>query len=101
MAGRDTAVVASLMQSLARTGGYDLSQELQGGILAVLGAGRADERQTVAEIRRLHPRTSQVCDPHTAVASHVAQEYRIPGLPMITLATAHPASSVLATTAPR
>ena len=42
-------------------------------------------------IRAVHAATGELLCPHTAVGVKVAQENLIPGVPMVTLATAHPA----------
>jgi threonine synthase len=55
-------------------------------------AGRTSEAETIAEIRRLEAETGYVADPHTAVGTAVARRVkRDADVPMVTLATAHPA----------
>jgi threonine synthase len=59
---------------------------------ARFGAGRADEEETAAAIRTVCKEADYLIDPHTAVAVAVAEkEPRDPAVPMIVLATAHPA----------
>ncbi len=59
---------------------------------AGFAAGRASDDETLATIRRIHEETGEVIDPHTAVAVHTARlAARSPGVPMVTLACAHPA----------
>ena len=56
-------------------------------------AGFADDTMTLEEIRRVYERTGCVLDPHTAVASHVLQEYRErtgDHTPTVLVATASP-----------
>jgi hypothetical protein len=51
----------------------------------------ADEDETRAAIRATWERSGELLCPHSAVGVHVAEAHRHPGVPMITLATAHPA----------
>ncbi|MDZ7732365.1 MAG: hypothetical protein U5R31_03975 [Acidimicrobiia bacterium] len=56
----------------------------------VLGA--IDESETLETIARTAERTGVVLDPHTAVGVRAARELGVdPGVPMVCLATAHPA----------
>jgi threonine synthase len=54
-------------------------------------AGRANEAETAATMRDIHARTGILVDPHTAVGLTVSRRFARAGVPMITLATAHPA----------
>jgi threonine synthase len=59
---------------------------------AIIAGGSSDEAATTATIRRTLETTGELVDPHTAVGLHVAANHRPPaGVPMVTLATAHPA----------
>ncbi|ARO13922.1 threonine synthase [Ketogulonicigenium robustum] len=88
--GRDPKVVTDQMQALQLDGGFTVGQ----GALAFLrdgfASGRASEDETLAEIARTLAETGELICPHTAVAVKVARDY-LSGVPMITLATAHPA----------
>ncbi len=54
--------------------------------------GRASEEETARPpSRRVHAETGELLCPHTAVGVKVAEEHLDPAVPMITLATAHPA----------
>jgi len=57
----------------------------------IFRGGRCDDEQTLATIRDVYERHARQIDPHTAVGSYVAQQFATPDVPMITLATAHPA----------
>ena len=89
--GRDADCVAALMQALKETGGYKLPDKAQGEIANLFVAGSATEEETLVEIGRIFRETGYLCDPHTAVALHVARQHTDPNVPMITLSTAHPA----------
>jgi len=88
--GQDGAAVARVMDEL-RAGGATISQGALQALREVFGSGRADEDQTRAAIRATWDATGELLCPHSAVGVHVAEELRDPRVPMITLATAHPA----------
>lgn len=54
-------------------------------------AGRCDDAQTLATIASVHATTGMLIDPHTAVGVSVARQMAERGVPMVTMATAHPA----------
>ena len=89
----DTALVADLMRQLAEDGVYRLEGEPMERIRAVFSAGCCDEEQSRAAIGRTWREHGYLCDPHTAVALHVAREYkekRGAGTPLVVLSTASP-----------
>jgi threonine synthase len=89
---RDGDAVRRLMASLAQSGSFALSARALAGIRTVFSADRADEEETAATIRTTLRETGRVIDPHTAVGVAVAEkETRDQSIPMIVLATAHPA----------
>ena len=87
--GRDGAAVAALMGELGR-GGFKISQGALEMLRATFASGRCCEDDTTATIAALHAATGEVLCPHSAVAVKVAMDHLGP-IPMITLATAHPA----------
>jgi threonine synthase len=88
--GRDGAAVAQLMQEL-QGGGFDLSQGALQYLQQQFVSGRASEEETLASIAATLASSGELLCPHSAVGVKVAQQLRRPGVPMITLATAHPA----------
>ena len=88
--GRDGAAVRRLMDDLGR-GSFALDKPALDAIRKDFAAGRADEAETAATMREVHARTGMLVDPHTAVGLSVAERFAKAGVPMITLATAHPA----------
>jgi threonine synthase len=86
----DSAAVAQLMDELRSGGGFRVSQGALGHLREVYGSGSASEEETAATIARVARETGEILCPHTAVAVKVAEE-QPRDLPMITLATAHPA----------
>ena len=90
--GCDGRAVRELMASLAQSRQFTLSARAVSEIRAVFCADRADEDETAATIRTMLRETGHYVDPHTAVGVAVAEkENRDPSLPMVVLATAHPA----------
>jgi threonine synthase len=89
---RNANAVRELMAALTRSGRFALSTLALAGIRAVFSANRADEEEAAAAIRTMARETGHLIDPHTAVAVAVAEkETRDPAIPMVVLATAHPA----------
>ncbi len=75
IAGKDAEVTADLMQALAKTGKYTVTDAMKAQLQDFIG-GWANEQQTAGEIRRMYEKTGYVMDTHTAVASAVCQEVR-------------------------
>ncbi|MBE3637783.1 threonine synthase [Mangrovicoccus algicola] len=88
---RDGAAVARLMEELASEGGFEVSQGVLARLRDIFASGRADEEETAAQIAATYAATGEVLCPHSAVGVKVAGEHLDPAVPMITLATAHPA----------
>lgn len=87
--GRDGAAVAALMDEL-KQGGFRISQGALQMLRATFASGRCSEDETRATIARTRNATGEVLCPHSAVGVKVAEEH-LGAVPMITLATAHPA----------
>ena len=87
--GRDGAAVTALMGEM-RAGGFHISQGALQMLRATFASGRCSEEETSATIRACHAATGEVLCPHSAVGVKVAGEH-LGTVPMITLATAHPA----------
>ncbi len=92
MSGRDADLVRAQMDTLQQSGGFTLDPAQYRALGELFAAARADEQQTANAIRVMHNATGYVADPHTAVGLHAACMCRgSDSVPMITLATAHPA----------
>jgi threonine synthase len=87
--GRDGAAVAQLMDEL-KSGGFKISQGAIGALRDDFASGRASEEETSAMITRALSEMGELLCPHSAVGVHVAQEFT-GKVPLVTLATAHPA----------
>ena len=92
LSDRDAVRLRAKMTTLQTEGRFALTQGEIGQMRQVFDAARTTEEQTLAEIKRLEADTGYVADPHTAVGTAAARVVpRKPDVPMITLATAHPA----------
>ena len=89
--GRDGAAVMRLMQGLAQSGSFAVPEPALAQIRAGFAAGRTDEAETAEAMRTTYARSGYLLDPHTAVAVAQARRHAAPGVPLVTLATAHPA----------
>ena len=88
--GRDGAAISQLMDEL-KSGGFTISQGALQALRETYVSGRVSEDETRAMIATIHAETGEVICPHTAVGVKIAREQIRPGVPMITLSTAHPA----------
>ena len=87
---RDGNAVAQLMDEL-KAGGFDVSQGAMQALAEHFSSGRVSEAETSAQITATLSTSAELLCPHSAVGVHVADAQRVPGTPMVTLATAHPA----------
>ncbi len=89
---RDGQVVAERMAELRAEGRVDLGDTRLAPVSEVLDGAAFDDDATRAEIARTHAATGVLLDPHSAVAVAAARaRQRHPAVPMVCLATAHPA----------
>jgi len=92
MSGRDADLVRTQMDTLQQSGGFTLVRQQYDALKELFASARANEDQTMNAIRVMYNATGYVADPHTAVGLHAACLCRgDDSVPMITLATAHPA----------
>jgi threonine synthase len=95
--GRDGKALADAMTAFRSTGtlkvgGNAQGSNILGGVRELFDAGRLDDEGTLAAIADCRKRYGETLDPHTAVGYAVAQQHRRdPKVPMVVLATAHPA----------
>lgn len=91
--GQDGAAVKGLMDELAQAGSFKISANAMTALAAHYDSGMADEATTSETISRTLAERAELLCPHSAVGVHVGDEHarRAPEVPMITLATAHPA----------
>ncbi len=89
--GCDGGAVAQLMDELKDRGGFPVSQGAMETLREIYASGRASEDETAETMRQMAASTGEILCPHTAVGVKVAAEHLDPTVPMVTLATAHPA----------
>jgi threonine synthase len=89
---RNGATLADAMTAFRSTGTLKVGANALAGVRELFDAGRVDEPGTLAAIADCRKRFGETIEPHTAVGYVVAQQHRRdPRVPMVVLATAHPA----------
>ena len=88
--GRDGATVAEQMDDLKSKGAFTISQGAIEMLRDTFASGRASEDETYAAIKTELTRSGELLCPHSAVGVKVSDAHQS-DVPMITLATAHPA----------
>ncbi len=89
---REGDAVVQLMDALQEEGTFTLSQGATQKLQDEFDSGRCSENETSAQIKRSYEDVGEVLCPHSAIAVKVANSImRDETVPMITLATAHPA----------
>ena len=90
VSGGDTELVAGLMESLGKTGRYEIGPKLLSAIRETFFAGCADDGETREAIRQAWEQEGRLIDPHTAVGYRVMRQLKEPGVPCVLLSTASP-----------
>lgn len=89
---RNPAVLADRMAEFRDTGRVETGDTRLASVTEVFDGASFDDDGTRAEIRRTYEATGVILDPHSAVGVAAARAARRdPDVPMICLATAHPA----------
>ncbi|MBZ9674141.1 threonine synthase [Mesorhizobium sp. ES1-1] len=89
--GRNAATVRRYMDGLKQSGAFTIEAAEMTGIRSEFDAGRATMDEVAATIRSTLATSEYLLDPHTAAAMHVAAGRTGGAVPMVVLATAHPA----------
>ena len=90
--GRDGKALSDAMAGFRKSGALKVGANALGGVRQLFDAGRLDDEGTLKAIADCAKRFGETLDPHTAVGYAVAQQHRRdPKVPMVVLATAHPA----------
>lgn len=76
LTGRDAERVSGWMRELAETGEYRVDGDVFSKIRSLFYAACCDDDATRAEIKTRFRTDGYLCDPHTAVAARVYEEYR-------------------------
>jgi threonine synthase len=89
--GRDGSTTAARMKWFEQMGKMVLSSDMRRKA-ALFASARADSAEMSGAMRWAWDHCGQIIDPHTAIALHAAREGGIAAdIPVVTLATAHPA----------
>lgn len=88
---REGQAVARVMDDLKSDGGFQISQGAIAFIREGFASGSVSEDETLARITQTLSDAQELVCPHTAVGLDVAEDHHDIRVPMITLATAHPA----------
>jgi threonine synthase len=91
MNDRDGAVTAEQLTRFRDKGLSVEPDQYEQWIAPTFRASRATDHDTLATIRSVYEDFDMLIDPHTAVGVKVAREFAEDGVPMLTMATAHPA----------
>ncbi len=94
--GRDGAAMAVQMAGFDEAHGMQLTNAQREGTAALFTSARADQDDTARALQWAYRNAGQVIDPHTGVGLHASlgaltAGQVVPGTPIVTLATAHPA----------
>ncbi|MEO1199424.1 MAG: threonine synthase [Pseudomonadota bacterium] len=90
--GRDADAVRQMMAGLKQSGSFTIPEPALDAIRQDFDAVRVDEHQTVEIMAQVLRDSGYLLDPHTAVGVAAGQDVaHDPAVPMVTLATAHPA----------
>jgi threonine synthase len=88
---RDGGAISRLMTELKTEKGFALDQGILAKAAELFRAERVDEDETRATMAAVWRDSGRLIDPHTAVGLAAARRRSVPGVPMVTLSTAHPA----------
>ncbi|WP_435202493.1 threonine synthase [Qipengyuania sp. 902] len=90
--GRDGLALADQMRGFEGSSAMMLSNAQREGAAGLFASARVDEDETAASIRHAYENWGEIIDPHTAIGLHAARHADLaPQVPVVTLATAHPA----------
>ncbi len=88
---RDASKVRGAMANLKQSGSFEIEDDALKSMRKVFRAGRATEKDVAKTIAKTLETTGYLLDPHTAIGVFVANKHETASVPMVTLATAHPA----------
>ena len=91
-AGRDGAALAEQMRGFEESKAMRLTNAQREGAAHLFTSARADADDTARAMRWAYEQCGEIIDPHTAIGLHAARQAGIAAdVPVVTLATAHPA----------
>ena len=87
----DGKKVSALMDRLKNTGQFKVSESILEKLQECFVSGTVSEEETLSEIAYSYQKYSEILCPHSAVGVFVGRKQSDADVPMVTLATAHPA----------
>ncbi|MDP2992979.1 MAG: threonine synthase, partial [Deltaproteobacteria bacterium] len=87
----DAERVRAAMKSFSKNGHLKFTKEEQSLVQKDFVGQSVDQPTTLKTIRSFYEETGYILDPHTAVGVRAGLDLREPDIPMVCLATAHPA----------
>ncbi len=87
----DAVKVQKAMDNFKQSGFLAFSADEMAQVGTDFGSAFIDDEQTTKTIADFYQKTGYVLDPHTAVGVAVGKQVRTPEVPLVCLATAHPA----------
>ncbi len=90
--GRDGAALAATMKEFEATKAMQIPAAMREEAAGLFSSARIDADGMALAMRRAYSRSGEIIDPHTAIGLQAAWEADLdPSVPIVTLATAHPA----------
>ncbi len=90
--GRDGTALAAQMRGFEADKAMRLTNAQREGASALFTSARADASDMAHAMRWASENCGEIIDPHTAIGLHASRSADVPaGIPVVTLATAHPA----------
>ncbi len=90
--GRDGAKTAARMHAFEKSRNMQLEPEMREKAARLFASHRVDQDDMSLAMRWAQEETGEIIDPHTAIGLSAARKYPVdPAVPVVTLATAHPA----------
>ena len=90
LAGRDGAAMARMMADFESTKAMSIPADMMAGARPLFSSARADADDMALAMRWAYERAGEIVDPHTAIGLAAARSAGL-DVPVVTLATAHPA----------
>jgi threonine synthase len=90
--GRDGAALSAAMKGFESSKRLDIPAAMRDEAAALFASARVDADRMQLAMRWAHDKAHEVIDPHSAIGLAAAQDSDLdPSVPVVTLATAHPA----------
>jgi threonine synthase len=91
LAGNDSALLGQWLETFAQSGELTLAPAQQEAVEAEFLSMAVDDQQTLEVITRMYREHGYLLDPHSAIAIQAGLAHAVPEMPMLAMATAHPA----------